>query len=234
MATQNKKGFTLVELIIVITILAILATIGFMSYQSYTKDAKDANRITSLKAIQDALTIQKTKKTIYPMPDSYLSIYGNGVITGYQGYVGTGVTQTIRGSEMKDPLDGTYYTYYLNTDKNKLQLAGFLENDPSKVAFINSSESINHANAVDYTSRFLYTVGDKVGVLLDATTNTPIQQVVNTTINLNTYTGSLDLYTTNTDLQTGTGGQILNVLNVIANPGAPCVFGISQIGSCSL
>jgi prepilin-type N-terminal cleavage/methylation domain-containing protein len=32
-SSQNKKAFTLVELIIVITILAILATIAFVSFQ---------------------------------------------------------------------------------------------------------------------------------------------------------------------------------------------------------
>jgi prepilin-type N-terminal cleavage/methylation domain-containing protein len=40
--TQNKKGFTLVELIIVITILAVLATIAFVSFQGYAADSRDS------------------------------------------------------------------------------------------------------------------------------------------------------------------------------------------------
>lgn len=165
METQNKKWFTLVELIIVITILAILATIWFISYQSYTKDSRDANRITSLKTIRDALVVQKTKKSVYPMPDDYLSIFWNWVAVSYQWYVWAWVNQAIRASETKDPADWTYYTYELSADQTKFQLAWFLDSDPSKLVSFNN---IPYANAVDYTSRYLYTVWDKIGVLLDA------------------------------------------------------------------
>jgi len=57
MKVSNKKGFTLVELIIVITILAILATIAFVSFQSYTADARDAKRKSELKGIRDKIEV---------------------------------------------------------------------------------------------------------------------------------------------------------------------------------
>jgi prepilin-type N-terminal cleavage/methylation domain-containing protein len=45
---NQKKAFTLVELIVVITILAILATVAFMYWQTYVKDTRDAVRITDI------------------------------------------------------------------------------------------------------------------------------------------------------------------------------------------
>jgi prepilin-type N-terminal cleavage/methylation domain-containing protein len=54
-SAENKKAFTLVELIIVITILAILATISFMSFQSYTINAKRSATESTLTNVEKAL-----------------------------------------------------------------------------------------------------------------------------------------------------------------------------------
>jgi len=54
---NNKKGFTLVELLVVIAILAILATVSIVGYTSFTKKAKISNDIsltTQLNTILEA------------------------------------------------------------------------------------------------------------------------------------------------------------------------------------
>lgn len=56
---QNKKWFTLVELIIVITILAILGTIWFVSFQWYTADARNTKRTSDLSSLQWALEAKR-------------------------------------------------------------------------------------------------------------------------------------------------------------------------------
>lgn len=42
MKKGNKKGFTLVELLVVIAILAILATVSVVGYSSFTQKARDS------------------------------------------------------------------------------------------------------------------------------------------------------------------------------------------------
>lgn len=48
MKKNNKKGFTLVELLVVIAILAILATVSVVGYTSFTKKAQQSNAQTEL------------------------------------------------------------------------------------------------------------------------------------------------------------------------------------------
>lgn len=48
MIKTNKKGFTLIELMVVIAIIAILATVVLVSLQSARSAAEDANRISAV------------------------------------------------------------------------------------------------------------------------------------------------------------------------------------------
>ena len=52
---NTKKGFTLVELIVVITILSILGTIAFVSLGSYTADARNAKRLDGISKIATSI-----------------------------------------------------------------------------------------------------------------------------------------------------------------------------------
>lgn len=56
-----KKGFTLVELIVVITILVILATIAFMTLGDYPMEARDSKRQTQVSTIFDKMKIISAK-----------------------------------------------------------------------------------------------------------------------------------------------------------------------------
>lgn len=63
---QSKKGFSLIELLVVISILAVLATIGFFAYKTIFQGARDTKRQSDLKSIQSALEQYRSDQFHYP------------------------------------------------------------------------------------------------------------------------------------------------------------------------
>ncbi|MDD4151365.1 MAG: type II secretion system protein, partial [Candidatus Gracilibacteria bacterium] len=192
MKKYQTKAFTLVELIIVITILAILATIGFMSFQTYTRDSRDTKRKTDLTIIRSGLEIYQMGNQILPTPDEKLltTLDASGNVVTYQGYAGTTIQKAVKmTNDAKDPKDNTYYTYSTNGAKTKYQLLALLENNPIALNTKNIENNLIKETyaQIDYTTRFPYTVGQKVGIFFTGTTNQPYQE------SLATQTGTLAL-----------------------------------------
>ncbi|MGE4443404.1 MAG: leucine-rich repeat protein [Candidatus Altimarinota bacterium] len=162
--TQNKKknGFTLVELIIVITILAILATIAFISFQNYSGNARDGNRVATIKNIQNGLELLSVKTGNYPEPENIVEISGSGIFLK-QGFFGKSLQQAIKISgDVIDPLDATEYVYSTNQNNTKYQLGTYLEENDLVSYFPQT-----YANEASYSKRHFYTLGHKIGILLE-------------------------------------------------------------------
>lgn len=66
MIPAPKKGFTLVELLVVVTIITIITGIGMVVYSEGRKGARDLRRKQDLRAIQAALTIYYQGNGRYP------------------------------------------------------------------------------------------------------------------------------------------------------------------------
>jgi prepilin-type N-terminal cleavage/methylation domain-containing protein len=60
---KNKKGFTIIELIVVIAIIAILAAIAIPAFIGITKQADDRVLLANAKMIANAINVHNT---LYP------------------------------------------------------------------------------------------------------------------------------------------------------------------------
>jgi len=54
---KNKKGFTLIELIIVMAIIGILAVVAIVAISGKSADARDARRAADMSAVQTGLAL---------------------------------------------------------------------------------------------------------------------------------------------------------------------------------
>ncbi len=144
----NKKGFTLVELIIVITILAILATIAFISFRWYLSDSRDANRLSTLNNIEKWLILYETKTWNYPTPDTPSTISVSWTIISYQWYVWDNVSRVINMNKTPlDPLDNIQYYYATWNGWKWYKLLSYQEWD------LSYWNIISQTYAFDYTTR---------------------------------------------------------------------------------
>jgi prepilin-type N-terminal cleavage/methylation domain-containing protein len=77
---STKKGFSLVELLVVITIIAILSVVAYSAVGGNTIKARDSKRHQDLGIIQQALELYYAEKGVYPSaPLSYTA--GSNPIT---------------------------------------------------------------------------------------------------------------------------------------------------------
>ncbi len=79
MMTRHKKGFTLVELMIVVAIIGILASVAYPSYLHYVKKAQCADGMDSLLALAGRM------EEFYLNNDSYANASVNAEGTGTVG-----------------------------------------------------------------------------------------------------------------------------------------------------
>ena len=69
-----KKGFTLIELMVVILIIAILGAIGLVSFSEANKSARDAKRKTDIESTKQALLLYKQENAGYPSSGTFSTV----------------------------------------------------------------------------------------------------------------------------------------------------------------
>jgi len=103
---KGKKGFTLIEMLIVITIIALLASLILVGMGGARQKARDARRIADLHNVQNALELYFSKNGMYPTSIANW----DALITALTG-AGVGISQV-----PKDPLNNTTYYYRYGAD----------------------------------------------------------------------------------------------------------------------
>lgn len=75
----NKKGFTLIEMLVVIAIISILIGIGINTFTIAQKKARDVRRKADLRSYQTALELYKQDTGLYPAsPTGW--VYAHGLV----------------------------------------------------------------------------------------------------------------------------------------------------------
>lgn len=190
---NNKKAFTLVELLVVVIILATLATIGVISYRNHMSWVRDTNRLSQLANMRNAIEAYATIGDI-PFPEESVEIQASWKVIAYQWYIGQSTLNKIGYNDGgKDPKDDTFFTYLVSANAKYFQLLWFLEESPKwPISFLDWESIFPQAYAINYESRYPRVTGDSLGILTQSGTNTPIQEIESVV-----WSGYLDIENTN-------------------------------------
>jgi len=211
MIKNNKKWFTLVELIVVITILAILSTLGFVAYTDYLKWVRDSSRIQQMTEIHKALSLYGIKSKI-PNPDNAVTVVSWSSSVWSQWYVSQSILDTVKYSDgWVDPKTKDFYTLFVSSDRKYAQILGYFEerNQNNLLSFQNSYAD----DLTNYRSLYPQVVGAELGVLIQEETNIPIHEVeeytASWTFDILSATGGFISYATNTNISTWSGVSLI-------------------------
>jgi type II secretion system protein G len=116
--TKNKKGFTLVELMVVSSIIALLASVVLGSLGNAKAKARDTERVQEMKNLQTALELYRLENG-YPIPGDGLA-YTTGTNDNSLSQVMIGLVTEGFLSEIPTPPKGGFinedYTYQTEND----------------------------------------------------------------------------------------------------------------------
>ncbi len=100
-----KKGFTLVELMVVIAIIGILASIGIPRFSKFIIDAKATEAIRNISRIAEVTQAYKDVNRVYPNEGEEILEKGSKSFAVYMPQL--------------DLSESTNFSYFLTTDKEK-------------------------------------------------------------------------------------------------------------------
>jgi len=120
---RNKKGFTLIELVVVIAILGILAALAIPRFTGTRESANTQTVISNLRSIQSAVELYAAQNNIDPEAVNVPDTVTDG-----------GVLKSVMGNWPNGPGDAEYFVNggepwvrykTLTVDESKIRTAGY-------------------------------------------------------------------------------------------------------------
>lgn len=130
--TKNKKGFTLIELMVSIAIIGILTAIITTNFTSSKAKSRDAKRVSDLAQIQLALSLYFDKFNSYPEVGPNGNSNAGGVTSGGTAPHNVAFTNYIAVIP-RDP-NGTVYPYVVNVSKTDYIIKATLETNSTALS----------------------------------------------------------------------------------------------------
>jgi general secretion pathway protein G len=142
---KNKKGFTLVELLVVVAIIAILAAALVPRLLGYTDRARQARAMSDLGTMKTVIETYTADQGngVYPVPDSTAANYVGTVLKN------GGINWTGDQTGVKDPWGYPYY-YNLVKDSNG-NVTGYIVISPGKDGKLNTTDDVYTTDSVQPT-----------------------------------------------------------------------------------
>lgn len=130
-----KKGFSLIELLVVISIIGVLLAISFFGFQGARQSSRDARRKGDLELIRSGLEIYKADCNMYPVGGSIPSpLVGDGSVTN------CALTNTYITSVPVDPGDPSRLYLYSSVDGTSYEICASLEQETGTISCGGSSD----------------------------------------------------------------------------------------------
>lgn len=139
---QSRKGFTLIEILVVIAIIGLLASVILVGLGAFRSRGRDARRIADLRGTQNALELYYSKEQRYPDAANWAAL-----VTALTG-AGIGVS-TISNDPL-NPSDSTKtYSYGISSDKQNYVLAATLEDANNSALKDDADGTVHNISCAD-------------------------------------------------------------------------------------
>lgn len=112
---KKKKGFTLIELIIVIAIIAILAAVAIPKFSSISKDAKIKSDIANAKTISNAVSALIAEGEINVPSSDEVTINVDGAATEGDAL---DIVNYLQNVPTPESISNSHFTVYIDKDGN--------------------------------------------------------------------------------------------------------------------
>lgn len=231
---NQKKAFTLIELIVVVVILAILWTIAFISMKDYSKWSRNSVRITDVWLMKQSLWIFEVETWKYPISWKNEEINYKGGLLWYQWTFDDKVRWNLENISKvpMDPLLNLEYDYSVTSNKNKYQIWTIIEWSMFADARLTYS-----ANAADYWDIESYVTWnyDQFTVLSQSWSNCYLLPIPSLFVNNASSTGSLTTGIDHYFIFDSSNNISKNYWVKISDPLVPTPFVIEEsLNSCSV